>query len=101
MIGVQREITERAIELLKLDSSKPAFVLDIGCGSGLSGKVLEERGHVWVGCDISRDMLEVAKERMIENDDDDESDDDDEVGTNSDKNFDSNCRDTGECESRW
>jgi 18S rRNA (guanine1575-N7)-methyltransferase len=64
MIGVQREITERAIELLRLDSSKPSFVLDVGCGSGLSGKVLEEHGHVWVGCDVSRDMLEVANERF-------------------------------------
>jgi 18S rRNA (guanine1575-N7)-methyltransferase len=62
MMGVQREITERAIELLRLDSN--AYVLDIGCGSGLSGQVLEERGHVWVGCDISRDMLNVAKEGM-------------------------------------
>lgn len=66
MIGVQREITERAIELLRLDAlgHHPALVLDIGCGSGLSGQVLEEKGHVWVGCDVSRDMLLVAKERM-------------------------------------
>ena len=65
MIGVQREITERAIELLRLDAlGHPALVLDIGCGSGLSGQVLEDKGHVWVGCDVSRDMLTVAKERM-------------------------------------
>lgn len=50
MIGVQREITEHAIELLRIpDSSDPGstetplLVLDIGCGSGLSGQVLEER----------------------------------------------------------
>jgi len=89
MVGVQREITERAIELLRLDNNQPSLVLDIGCGSGLSGQVLEEKGHVWVGCDVSRDMLNVAQERMQEqskdnNDnkkntmhDDDESDDDD------------------------
>lgn len=66
MIGVQKEITERAIELLRLPavSEKPSFILDVGCGSGLSGKVLEEHGHIWVGCDISRDMLNVANERM-------------------------------------
>jgi len=63
MIGVQREITERAIELLRLNSDTPALVLDVGCGSGLSGQVLEEKGHVWVGCDVSRDMLDVANER--------------------------------------
>ena len=66
MIGVQREITERAIELLRLPpaSEKPSFILDVGCGSGLSGKVLEESGHIWLGCDVSRDMLEVANERI-------------------------------------
>lgn len=65
MINVQREITLRAIELLLLPPDRPSsFILDIGCGSGLSGQVLEEQGHVWVGCDVSRDMLQVAKERM-------------------------------------
>jgi 18S rRNA (guanine1575-N7)-methyltransferase len=62
MVGVQREITERAIELLKLSDDRPSFVLDVGCGSGLSGRVLEEHGHVWVGADVSRDMLNVANE---------------------------------------
>lgn len=64
IIGVQREITERAIELLRLPSDKPSYVLDVGCGSGLSGEVLERNGHVWIGCDVSRDMLTVAQERM-------------------------------------
>lgn len=64
MIGIQREITERAVELLRLPDDKPSLVLDIGCGSGLSGQVLEERGHVWLGCDVSRDMLDVANERI-------------------------------------
>lgn len=64
MIGVQREITERAIELLKLPKGQPCLILDVGCGSGLSGRVLEEQGHVWVGCDISHDMLMVANERI-------------------------------------
>jgi len=64
IIGVQREITERSIELLRLPTSKPSYILDIGCGSGLSGQVLEENGHVWVGCDISRDMIDIARERF-------------------------------------
>lgn len=51
-------MTYRALELLALDESKgPAFLLDIGCGSGLSGQVLEEEGHFWVGMDISASML--------------------------------------------
>ena len=64
MMGVQREITERAIELLRLPNDRPSFILDVGCGSGLSGQVLEQHGHFWVGCDVSRDMLTVAGERM-------------------------------------
>ena len=42
MVSIQREITERAIELLKLPnaaSERPSFILDVGCGSGLSGQV--------------------------------------------------------------
>ena len=45
MVGIQREITERAIELLNLptpgprEGGTPSLVLDVGCGSGLSGQV--------------------------------------------------------------
>jgi len=85
MVGIQREITERAIELLNLSSpDRPSFILDVGCGSGLSGQVLEEHGHVWVGCDVSRDMLNMANERIDEKreasqtNDGDSSDDDEE-----------------------
>ena len=88
MINVQREITLRAIELLLLPPDQMSLILDIGCGSGLSGQVLEEQGHVWVGCDVSRDMLQVAHERIkdsfekrgnegMKDDSDDEDEDDD------------------------
>ena len=50
-------MTYRAIELLALPEDKSAYILDIGCGSGLSGEVLEDEGHVWVGLDISKSML--------------------------------------------
>ncbi len=69
IINIQAEITQRAIEMLGLEEGKPAYILDIGCGSGLSGEVLEEAGHYWVGCDISKSMLEVAGERESENGD--------------------------------
>jgi 18S rRNA (guanine1575-N7)-methyltransferase len=42
--------------------------LDIGCGSGLSGEILEENGHIWVGLDISSSMLDIAREREVEGD---------------------------------
>jgi 18S rRNA (guanine1575-N7)-methyltransferase len=42
------------------------LILDLGCGSGLSGEAVAEAGHVWVGLDISRAMLEVAQRRGAE-----------------------------------
>lgn len=56
MIDIQVSMSERAIELLALPE-RSCFLLDLGCGSGLSGSVLEEQGHVWVGLDISQAML--------------------------------------------
>jgi 18S rRNA (guanine1575-N7)-methyltransferase len=50
-------MTHRALELLSLPDNKPSFILDVGCGSGLSGEILEEEGHVWAGVDISPSML--------------------------------------------
>ena len=35
-------------------------MLDIGCGTGISGCVLSEYEHMWVGTDISKGMLNVA-----------------------------------------
>jgi 18S rRNA (guanine1575-N7)-methyltransferase len=57
----------------------PAFILDVGCGSGLSGEILTEEGHLWVGMDIAPSMLGipylirflfagVALEREVEGD---------------------------------
>jgi 18S rRNA (guanine1575-N7)-methyltransferase len=66
IIHIQREITNRALEMLNLPEDRPSYILDIGCGSGLSGLALEESGHYWIGCDISRDMLDVANQRENE-----------------------------------
>ena len=57
MIEIQNDMSERAIELLALPDDQPCFVLDIGCGSGLSGECLDEQGHYWIGIDISISML--------------------------------------------
>ncbi|KAH9842757.1 williams-Beuren syndrome critical region protein 22 [Rhodofomes roseus] len=65
---IQADMTYRALELLNLPSDQPAFLLDIGCGSGLSGEILDEQGHVWVGVDVAPSMLEVALEREVEGD---------------------------------
>ncbi|KAH9908953.1 S-adenosyl-L-methionine-dependent methyltransferase [Xylariomycetidae sp. FL2044] len=70
--NIQASMTHRALELL--DLSSPSFILDVGCGSGLSGEILsflapEEGGpHVWVGMDVSASMLDVALQRDVEGD---------------------------------
>ncbi|KAJ9106557.1 hypothetical protein QFC20_004049 [Naganishia adeliensis] len=66
--SIQAEMTDRAIELLALPPDEAQFILDIGCGSGLSGEILDEDGHYWVGCDVAPSMLEVALEREVEGD---------------------------------
>ncbi|EOD07977.1 hypothetical protein EMIHUDRAFT_68374 [Emiliania huxleyi CCMP1516] len=68
MIDIQTQMAERALEMLCLPEDEECLLLDVGCGTGLSGEVLEEAGHQWVGCDISRDMLNVAQSREVEGD---------------------------------
>ncbi|XVF69968.1 hypothetical protein PTKIN_Ptkin11bG0123300 [Pterospermum kingtungense] len=66
---IQAKLSERALELLALpDDGVPRLLLDIGCGSGLSGETLSENGHQWIGFDISQSMLDVALENEVEGD---------------------------------
>lgn len=70
--NIQASMANRALELL--DLSSPSLILDVGCGSGLSGEILssippDEGGpHVWVGMDVSASMLDVALQRDVEGD---------------------------------
>uniref|UniRef100_A0A8B9LIL0 18S rRNA (guanine-N(7))-methyltransferase n=1 Tax=Astyanax mexicanus TaxID=7994 RepID=A0A8B9LIL0_ASTMX len=68
IIEIQTQMSERAVELLNLPEDKPCYLLDVGCGSGLSGDYLSEEGHYWVGLDISTAMLDVAMDREVEGD---------------------------------
>ena len=43
MVEVQLKMTERAVELLHLPPATPHLLLDLGCGSGLSGEFLSEQ----------------------------------------------------------
>ncbi|MBO8631225.1 class I SAM-dependent methyltransferase, partial [Staphylococcus aureus] len=54
--------------LLCLPEGQPSYLLDIGCGSGLSGDYISEEGHYWVGIDISPAMLDAALDRDTEGD---------------------------------
>ena len=66
IMQIQSEMSERALELLALPEDQSCLLLDIGCGSGLSGDCCEELGHTWVGLDISQAMLDIARERESE-----------------------------------
>jgi len=68
MVEIQSAMAERALEMLCLPEGEPCLLLDVGCGTGLSGETLEEAGHRWVGMDVSGDMLHVAKLREVEGD---------------------------------
>lgn len=65
-------MTHRALELLNLNT--PSLILDVGCGSGLSGEILssippsEGGPHIWIGMDISASMLDIALQRDVEGD---------------------------------
>ncbi|KAF8467670.1 S-adenosyl-L-methionine-dependent methyltransferase [Kalaharituber pfeilii] len=64
--NIQSSMTHRALELLKLQ--RPSLILDIGCGSGLSGEILTSEGHTWIGMDISASMLAVALDSETQGD---------------------------------
>ncbi|XP_004507884.1 18S rRNA (guanine-N(7))-methyltransferase RID2 [Cicer arietinum] len=69
IIEIQASLSERALELLALpEDDVPKLLLDIGCGSGLSGETISENGHHWIGLDISPSMLNIALEREVEGD---------------------------------
>lgn len=68
MIEIQQELTKRALQILAIPKKTPRLLLDIGCGSGISGQVLSDRGHMWVGLDISKAMLNVASDREVDGD---------------------------------
>lgn len=65
---IQAEMTNRAMDLLNLPQDTSLLVLDIGCGTGLSGEVISQRGHYWIGSDISDHMLRVAQKSDVEGD---------------------------------
>ncbi|EEH37936.1 williams Beuren syndrome chromosome region 22 [Paracoccidioides lutzii Pb01] len=70
--NIQSSMTQRALELL--DLKFPSLILDIGCGSSLSGELLssvpqsEGGPHTWIGMDISPSMLDIALQREVEGD---------------------------------
>ncbi|RZC49933.1 hypothetical protein C5167_018364 [Papaver somniferum] len=63
------KLSERVLELLVLPGDDVLLLLlDIGCGSRLSGETLSESGNQWIGLDMSDSMRNVALERDVEGD---------------------------------
>lgn len=68
-IGVQRDLTLRAMALLQAHRPQVSVLLDLGCGSGLSSvsSVSSDHGSplpsAWIGADISSSMLHLAAQQ--------------------------------------
>lgn len=61
--NIQKEMTERAIELLGISKGK---VLDAGCGTGISMSILTDFGFDVVGIDVSNPMVDIAKAKSFD-----------------------------------
>lgn len=60
---LQREVAKRMLDRLELIKRRPERVIDVGCGTGFCGQVLEKRykGVTIVGIDVAESMLTAAK----------------------------------------
>lgn len=61
MAMTQQHLADRALHLLQLPVGQRALLLDVGCGTGYSGRPLERAGHTWIGTDLSEHMLRAAR----------------------------------------
>lgn len=57
---VQTKLTERGLELLEPEGG---LFLDLGCGTGISTRIVSERGFPVVGLDISFHMVRIARRK--------------------------------------
>lgn len=64
ILQIQADLAQRAYDLLEIpqEDTTPKLLLDLGCGSGISGSILSEANHHWFGLDISESMLQIARE---------------------------------------
>jgi 18S rRNA (guanine1575-N7)-methyltransferase len=64
ILQIQADLAQRAYDLLEIseEDTTPKLLLDLGCGSGISGSILSQANHHWFGLDISESMLQIARE---------------------------------------
>ena len=65
MAVTQRHLADRAVQLLDLPKGSRGLLLDLGCGTGFSGAVLERAGHFWLGIDIHSWVISGLFELLI------------------------------------
>lgn len=53
-------------QIFNVNDKSPKLVLDLGCGTGSLTNILAKRGYDMIGVDMSIDMLNVAREKAIE-----------------------------------
>lgn len=68
ILAVQKSLSLRCLQLLALPPDQQCLLLDIGTGTGLSGQVLSDAQHHWIGSDISQPMLDIALENDVDGD---------------------------------
>ena len=58
----QSEVARACVQMLDLPdfARGGALLLNAGCGTGMCGTPIEERGYAWVGTDIALPMLQAA-----------------------------------------
>ena len=60
------KIAELADEITPEESKSTSLVLDLGCGTGLVGKYLDERKFKIIdGIDATENMVNIAKEKKV------------------------------------
>lgn len=63
--GLQYQTPERLLEVVKDNIKISCRILDLGCGTGLSGAVFRSYASYLAGVDLSSKMLEIARQKNI------------------------------------
>ena len=65
-----KEWCENIVNILGKYNIKDGLLLDLCCGTGVLTRMLRDKGYDMIGADLSEDMLEVAREKEYEADED-------------------------------
>lgn len=63
----QKKNYEKEVEFLENILPTNSRILDVGCGTGVHGELLEKSGYLVDGLDLNKEMLDIAKNRISGN----------------------------------